>query len=135
MKKRNLMAFDPFQEVSHGWDEDFFETGLNLKADVYQSQNDVIIELDIPGVKPEEIDITVENDVLTICGNREDKKEVKREDYYKKEVRSGSFSRSIILPMQVKNDEAVAKFEKGVLKIILPKADEIKSRKIKIEAK
>ncbi len=135
MKKRDLMAFDPFQEVSQGWDEDFFETGLSLKADVYQNQNDVIIELDIPGVKPEEIDITVENDVLTICGSREDKKEVKREDYYKKEVRSGSFSRSIILPMQVKNDEAVAKFEKGVLKITLPKADEIKSRKIKIEAK
>lgn len=134
MKKRNLMVFDPFQEISQSLDEDFFGSGVRLNADVYQDQDNVMVEFDIPGVKPEEIDITVENDVLTISGNREDKKEVKREDYYRKETRSGSFSRSIILPMQVKNDQAKAKFKDGVLKIILPKADEIKSRKIKIEA-
>ncbi len=128
------MMIDPFQEITQSWDDDFFGSGFRINADVYQDQDNVIVEMDVPGVKAEELDITVENDVLTISGSREDKKEVKREDYYKKEVRSGSFSRSVILPMQVKNDQAQAKFKDGVLKIILPKADEIKSRKIKIEA-
>lgn len=133
MKKRNLMLFDPFQEIAQSWDDNFFGSGVKLNADVYQDKDNVIVDFDIPGVKPEEIEITVENDVLTITGSREDKKEVKREDYYRKESWAGSFSRSIILPMQVKNDKAKANFKDGILKVTLPKADEIKSKKIKIE--
>lgn len=127
------MLFDPFQEIAQSWDDEFFGKGLKLNADVYQDKDNVIVEMDVPGVKEENLDIAVENDVLTVSGNREEKKEVKREDYYRKETRCGSFSRSIILPMQVKSSEAKANFKKGVLKITLPKADEIKSKKIKIE--
>jgi len=133
MKKRGLMLFDPFQEIAGSWDDDFFGNGFKLNADVYQDKDNVIVEMDVPGVKEGDLDITVENDVLTVSGNREEKQEVKREDYYRRETRCGSFSRSVILPMQVKSTEAKAKFKKGVLKITLPKADEIKSRKIKIE--
>jgi HSP20 family protein len=131
---RNLMSLDPFDEVDQAWDDDFLTTGARVDLDVYQDQSNVIVETEIPGVKPEEVNITVENDILTISGNKQDKKEVKREDYYRKEMRSGSFSRSVMLPMQVKNDQAKARFKDGVLKITLPKADETKSRKIKIEA-
>jgi HSP20 family protein len=131
--KRNLMMFDPFQEITQSWDDDFLSTGSKMNVDVYQDKDNVIVETEIPGVKSEDVDITVENDVLTISGNKQEKKEVKREDYYRKEMRCGSFSRSVILPMQVKSSEAKASFKDGVLKITLPKADEIKSKKIKIE--
>jgi HSP20 family protein len=131
--KRNLMMFDPFQEITQSWDDDFLSTGSKMNVDVYQDKDNVIVETEIPGVKSEDVDITVENDVLTISGNKQEKKEVKREDYYRKEMRCGSFSRSVILPMQVKSSEAKANFKDGVLKITLPKADEIKSKKIKIE--
>lgn len=131
--KRNLMMFDPFQEITQSWDDDFLSTGSKMNVDVYQDKDNVIVETEIPGVKAEDVDITVENDVLTISGNKQEKKEVKREDYYRKEMRCGSFSRSVILPMQVKSSEAKANFKDGVLKITLPKADEIKSKKIKIE--
>lgn len=125
--------FDPFQEITQSWDDDFLSTGSKVNVDVYQDKDNVIVETEIPGVKSEDVDITVENDVLTISGNKQEKKEVKREDYYRKEMRCGSFSRSVILPMQVKSSEAKANFKDGVLKITLPKADEIKSKKIKIE--
>jgi HSP20 family protein len=131
--KRNLMMFDPFQEIAQSWDDDFLSTGSKMNVDVYQDKDNVIVETEIPGVKSEDVDITVENDVLTISGNKQEKKEVKKEDYYRKEMRCGSFSRSVILPMQVKSSEAKANFKDGVLKITLPKADEIKSKKIKIE--
>jgi HSP20 family protein len=131
--KRSLMMFDPFQEITQSWDDDFLSTGSKMNVDVYQDKDNVIVETEIPGVKAEDVDITVENDVLTISGNKQEKKEVKREDYYRKEMRCGSFSRSVILPMQVKSSEAKANFKDGVLKITLPKADEIKSKKIKIE--
>jgi HSP20 family protein len=131
--KRNLMMFDPFQEITQSWDDDFLSSGSKMNVDVYQDKDNVIVETEIPGVKSDDIDITVENDVLTISGNKQEKKEVKKEDYYRKEMRCGSFSRSVILPMQVKSSEAKANFKDGVLKITLPKADEIKSKKIKIE--
>ncbi|MFW5885197.1 MAG: Hsp20/alpha crystallin family protein [Patescibacteria group bacterium] len=133
--KREMMPFDPFRDLMKSWDDDFFGGDFVPSANVYQDKNNVIVEMDVPGVEPEKVDVSVENDVLTVQGSREDKKEVKREDYYRKETRSGSFSRSVILPMQVKSDKAEADFEKGVLKITLPKAEETKPKKIKIKPK
>ena len=128
------MLFDPFQEIMPTWGDDaFFGSGFKLNADVYQDKDNVIIEVDVPGVKEENLDITVKDDVLTVSGSREENQELKKEDYYQKETRSGSFSRSIFLPMQVKSNEARAIFKKGVLKITLPKAEETKTRRIKIE--
>jgi HSP20 family protein len=133
--RRNLIQWDPFREVMRGWEEDFFSGDFVPAADVYQNKDNVIVEMDIPGVDSEKLDISVENDVLTVSGSREEKKEVKKEDYYRKEVRSGSFSRSVILPMQVKGDQAQAEFKKGVLKVILPKAEEVKPKKIAVKMK
>lgn len=91
--------------------------------------------MDLPGIKESDLEISVENDVLTVSGKREEKKEVKKEDYYRKEVRIGSFSRSVILPMTVKSDKAEAEMEGGVLKITLPKAEEMKPKKIAVKVK
>ncbi len=131
--RRGLIQWDPFREVLGGWDDDLMGNGFAPAVDVYQDKDNVIVEMDIPGIEAEKVDISVENDVLTVSGSREEKKEVKREDYYRKEMRSGSFSRSVILPMQVKGDDAKAEFKKGVLKVILPKAEEVKPKKIAVK--
>jgi len=135
MMRRGLITWDPFREVSRDWDEDFMGANFVPSADVYQDKDNVIVEMDIPGIDIEKLDISVENDVLTVSGSKEEKKEVKREDYYRKEIRSGSFSRSVILPMTVKGQEAEAEFKKGILKIRLPKAEEVKPKKIAVKVK
>lgn len=103
--------------------------------DVYEDKDNVIVEAPLAGIEPEKVNISVENDVLTIKGDVEKKSEVEDKNYYRKEVRSGSFYRSIQLPQHVKGDEARAVYEKGVLKISVPKAEEIKPKKIQIETK
>ena len=133
---RGLIRWSPFFDLERFFDEGFSADVNFLPAlDVRQDKDNVIVEASLPGIDPEKVDISVENDVLTISGQTEEKKEVKREDYYRKEIREGSFSRSVILPMGVKADQAEAKYEKGILTINLPKAEEAKPKKIAIKAK
>jgi HSP20 family protein len=134
--QRGIVSWSPFRDL-----DKYFEEGLwngvdfTPAVDVYQDKDNMIVETSISGIDPEKVDISVENDVLTISGQKEEKTEVKREDYYRKEIREGSFSRSVILPMGVVADKAEAKYEKGILKITLPKAEEAKPKKIAIKAK
>ncbi len=94
-----------------------------------------MVETLIAGVDPKNVEISVENDVLTISGKTQMKSDIKREDYYRKEIREGSSTRSVILPMQVKGDKAEASYDKGILKIRLPKAEAAKPKKIAIKVK
>jgi HSP20 family protein len=133
---RGIIHWSPMRDLNRFFEDEMLEGADFIPAvDVYQDKDNVIVETPLAGVNPENVDISVENDVLTISGSTEDKKEVKREDYYRKEVRSGSFSRSIILPMAVKSDKAEAHSSKGMLKIIIPKADEVKPKKISVKVK
>jgi HSP20 family protein len=108
-------------------------TGFMPAMDVRQDKDNVIVEMALPGIEADKVDINVENDVLTVSGHREEKNEIKREDYYRKEIREGSFSRSVVLPMHVKGDKAEAMYEKGMLKITVPKAEEAKPKKIAVK--
>lgn len=130
-----MITWDPFREMAKSWDDDFASGDFVPSVDVYQDKDNVIVEMDAPGIDADKVDISVENDVLTVSGSREDKREVKREDYYRKEIHSGSFSRSVILPMQVRGSEAEAEFKKGILKITMPKAEEVKPKKIAVKVK
>lgn len=133
---RQIMRWSPMRDLDRFFDEDFWSGADFAPAvDVYQDKDNVIVETNLAGVDPEKVEISVENDVLTISGRTEEKKEVKREDYYRKEIREGSFSRSVILPMSVKADMAEAHAEKGILKITLPKAEEVKPKKIAVKMK
>lgn len=105
-----------------------------LAIDVFQTEDDIVIKSTIAGVKPEDIDIDITNDMVTIKGKREQKIQVKAEDYYYQECYWGSFSRSVILPVEVLAEKAKAKMNNGVLTIYLPKAEKLKSRKILIKA-
>ncbi len=133
---RGLTRWSPMWDLEKFFDERAWEgVDFTPSIDVRQEKNSVIVEANLPDIDQDKIDISVENDVLTISGRTEEKKEVKREDYYRKEIREGSFSRSIILPMGVKTDQAEANYKKGILRIIFPKAEEVKSKKIFIKAK
>lgn len=133
---RGLMRWSPMWDMEKFFDDGLWEgNDFSPAIDVRQDKDNVIVETSLPGIDPDKVEISVENDVLTISGHTEEKHETKREDYYRKEIREGSFSRSVILPMGVKADQAEANYEKGILKISLPKAEEAKPKKIAIKAK
>ena len=133
---RGIIHWSPMRDLNRFFEDEMFEgVDFTPAVDVYQDKDNVIVETPLAGVDPEKVEISIENDVLTISGSTEEKKEVKREDYYRKEVRTGSFARSVILPMAVKADKADAHSSKGMLKIIIPKADEVKPKKIAVKIK
>ncbi len=104
-----------------------------LSVDVYQTKDNIIVKSTIAGVKPEDLEIYIHNDLLTIRGKREQEKEEKDADYFYKECYWGGFSRSIILPVEVQSDKVEANFKNGILKIVLPKSQ--KSRLINVKVK
>ncbi|NQV00791.1 MAG: Hsp20/alpha crystallin family protein [Parcubacteria group bacterium] len=120
----------PETKESEDW---LAESEGQLTIDVYQTPNEIVIKSTIAGVKPEDIDITMANDMITIKGNREKDEEVKEEDYYYQECYWGPFSRSVILPVDVEVDKADASMKNGILTIRLPKVEKIKTKKILIK--
>ncbi|MDP2944255.1 MAG: Hsp20/alpha crystallin family protein [bacterium] len=109
--------------------------GFTPAIDMYEDKNNVVVETQLGGIDPEKVDISIENNVLTIKGESEKKSEVEDKNYYRKEIRRGSFYRSIPLPTKVDGDKATAESGEGILKISVPKAPKIKSKTIKILAK
>lgn len=109
---------------------------LRPAMDIYETKTDVVVEMPLAGVDPKDVDIRIEDRVLTVKGKFEKKVEVKEEQYYKKEIRTGAFARSVTLPADVIKEKAEAVSEKGMLKITIPKAKpEKKEKGIKIEVK
>ncbi len=94
-----------------------------------------VIELDLPGIKKEDIEITTEDNVLTVSGERKRKEEVKEEDYYKMESIYGTFSRSFTLPEKVDVEKIRAEAKDGVLEVVIPKLEEKEKQPKKIEIK
>jgi len=116
-----------------GWlDEETEEEG-ELTVDVYQSANDIVIKTMVAGVKPEDLDITITRDMVTIKGKRETEKSVADEDYFHQELYWGSFSRTIMLPAEVDVEESEAVEKHGLLIIRLPKIDRHKQARLKVK--
>lgn len=109
--------------------------GMQLAVDVIDTKDDVVVKATVPGLKPEDIDISLSGDILTIKG--EFKAEEKKEgaNYLRQERRYGAFERTLTLPTMVVADKARAEFENGVVTLTLPKAEEVKPKSIKIKAK
>src|SRR5947208_5564162 len=103
-----------------------------LPLDVRASENDVVIEAALPGVRPEDVEVTVENGVLTISGQTESSEEERGESYLLQEIRRGSFSRTVSLPEGLEPDKAEAHFQNGMLELRIPKAEQVKQRQIRI---
>ena len=105
-----------------------------LTIDVYQTPNEIVIKSTIAGVSPEDVDISISNDMVTIKGWRQKDEEVQTEDYYYQECYWGAFSRSVILPVDIEADKAEATMRNGILTIRLPKIEKVKTKKIKVKA-
>ncbi|MGB3073604.1 MAG: Hsp20/alpha crystallin family protein [Candidatus Moraniibacteriota bacterium] len=103
-----------------------------LTIDVYQTENDIVIKSTIAGVKPEDLDVSINNDMVTVKGERKNEEIVESGNYYYQECYWGSFSRSVLLPVDVIPEKADAALKNGILTIRLPKADTTKTKKIQV---
>jgi HSP20 family protein len=108
-----------------------YEGQLNI--DMYQTKDNVIIKSTIAGVRPEDIDITVANDMVTIKGARKKEETVLQDDYFYQECYWGNFSRSVIIPVDIDSEHIEADLKDGILTIIIPKAAKAKTKKVKVK--
>ena len=106
--------------------------GPGLPLDVTTDADRLTIEAALPGIKPEDVDITVENGTVTISGKTAEQRKAEEGSYVLQEIRRGSFSRSVSLPTGLEPDKATATFENGILRLEIPKAEQVKPRQIKI---
>ena len=143
----NIIRWDPFREMvslreamdqmmesavvrpRFGW---LREIDWDLALDVAEDDEQFEVKASIPGVNPDDIEVTYESNVLTIKGESKEENEVKERNYHMRERRYGSFSRSVSLPTSVDPDKIEATYDKGVLTLHLPKVEEAKPRKIKV---
>ena len=139
----SLMRREPYQRavsLQQAMDR-LFEDGsksmfgqdMNLALDMYETDESVVVKLAVPGVKPEDIDVTVVGDTLTIKGQVESDEETKERNYHLRERRYGKFVRSVTLPGPVQVDNTTAEFENGVLTLTAPKRQEVKPKTIQVK--
>jgi HSP20 family protein len=145
----NLTRFDPLSEMvtlRQAMDrlfEDSFVSPLPLRAyngeapapalDVHETGDEIVVTAALPGLKPEDVDITITGQTLSIRGEFKADEKVERDQYLYRERRYGSFHRQLQLPVRVQGDAATATFEDGVLRLSIPKAEEVKPRQIAIK--
>lgn len=132
--KKSPFTDEPAEPIMFGedWLKEDYEEG-QLAIDVYQRPDAIVVRSTIAGVKPEDIDIALNNDMLTIRGTRRMSDVINEDDYFYQECYWGSFSRSIILPVEVKADQIDATIENGVLTVTLPKAQSAKQIAVKVK--
>jgi HSP20 family protein len=106
-----------------------------MAVDMYETEDTVVVKTAVPGAKPEEIQVSVTGDTLTIKAETHEESEIKRESYLRRERRFGSSCRSVTLPGGLQTDKADANYSNGVLTLTFPKAEEVKPKAIKVTAK
>ncbi len=138
----SLIPWRPFSDLDKFFGDDdwllpvFPRVDMTKPAmDVKETDKEVVAEVEIPGFDPEKVDVSVEDGVLRVKGSMDEKKEEKEKGYWRKEIRTGSFERMVRLPVAVKENAVEATYEKGVLKIVMPKAEAKPSAKVKIRVK
>ena len=125
-----------FDNFFTGWPEPrkgLLEGEWAPSIDVTETEGEITVTAELPGVKQEEVDITITDDVLTLKGQKKEEKEVKDRNYHRIERSYGSFQRSVRLPTDVQAGEAKAAYKDGILTITIPKAEEAKPKQIKID--
>jgi len=138
----SLIPWRPFSDLDRFFgDDDWFlpvfpRIDITKPAiDLKETDKAVVAEIEIPGFDPEKVDVSVEDGVLKVSGTMDEKKEEKEKGYWRKEIRRGSFERMVRLPVAVKENAVEATYEKGVLKIVMPKAEAKPRSKVKIQVK
>jgi len=147
----NIVRWEPFRDLislREAMDRLFEESFIRPRAgrlaplrvgalavDMYETDQDVVIKSSVPGVKTEDLDITIIGDTLTIKGETKTAEKVEKANYIRQERRYGAFCRSLTLPTTIVTEKAKAEFENGVLTLTLPKAEEVKPKTIEVKAK
>ncbi len=124
-----LTPWKPFEDIDRFLNEDdlFLPMvhriqGVEPAMDVYETDQDVIAEVNLPGMDPEKVEVSVEQNILRVRGAHEEEKEEKRKGYLRREIRRGAFERAVRLPSAVNEDKVSATYANGVLKIVMPKS-------------
>jgi HSP20 family protein len=150
---RMLARFEPFRDLAalhdrfdclfregfeglRPWSREALEgTAWSPAVDIIESENDIVLRADLPGIDPKDVDIQVENGTLTLKGERKFESDVKEDDYRRVERVYGSFLRSFSLPPTVDTEKVAAEYLNGVLELTLPKRPEAKPKQIKVAVK
>ena len=128
-----IMRAEPRRSVFSEEEESFSSDAEGqLTIDVYQTDSEIVIKSTIAGVKPEDLDVSINNDMVTIRGERKNEEVVNGENYYYQECYWGGFSRSVVLPVEILSDKSEASLKNGILTIRLPKADTTKIKKLQV---
>ena len=144
----SIVRYDPFRDLRTLQDEvnRLFSTNIgrafgdegiargawNPSVDIYENKDQIVLEAELPGMNREDFDLTVENNVITLRGERRFEKKDDGDNYHRVERSYGSFTRSFTLPQTVSADGAQAEYRNGVLRVTLPKREEVKARRIEI---
>ncbi len=144
----SIVRYDPFRDLRSLQDEvnrlftsnltrAFDDEGIargawNPNVDIYENKDQIVLEAELPGMNREDFDLSVENNVLTLRGERRFEKKDESDNYHRVERSYGSFSRSFTLPQTVSAEGATAEYSNGVLRVALPKREEVKARRIEI---
>jgi HSP20 family protein len=140
-----ITRWDPFREFStlqdrmnrlfresQGPEESLTTSSFAPPVDVYEDEHNVTLKIEVPGIEEKDIDVRIENNVLTVHGERKFEKEEKEENFRRVERQYGSFTRTFTLPTTVDAEKVSADYDKGILKIVLPKKAEAKPKQVKV---
>jgi len=142
-----LIPWRPFWEIERWFEEEWPEIWewprirvpmiRTPRMDIYETDGEVVAEVELPGVDPKNIEVEVKDNVLRVEAKAEEKKEIKEKGYYRKEMGARYFKRAVTLPTEVIGEKAEAEYEGGVLKVVIPKAKpkKVEEKKIKIKVK
>jgi HSP20 family protein len=144
-----IVRWEPFRDMmtlrdamDRMWEERFFRPPMpfawaegDLAVDMYETDDSVVVKTEIPGVKAEEIEVSVTGETLTVKAESKEEEEISRENYLRRERRYGSYCRSVTLPGGLETEKAKADYTDGILTLTFPKAEEVKPKSIKVTAK
>ena len=144
----SILRYDPFRDLrslqeevnrlfstnlTRGFGEEGIGRGAwNPSVDIYENKDQIVLEAELPGMNRDDFELTVENNVITLRGERQFEKKDETDNYHRVERSYGSFTRSFTLPQTVSTEGATADYQNGVLRVTLPKRQETKARRIEI---
>jgi len=145
----SIVRYDPFRDLRtlqeevnrlftgsmpRGFDDEGIARGAwSPSVDIYENKDQIVLEAELPGTKREDFDLSIENNVITLRGQRQFEKKDESDNYHRVERAYGSFTRSFTLPNTVTGEGANAEYKNGVLRVTLPKREETKARRIEVK--